>query len=137
MGRKSPNHKGQPCFPQHLEGLPVTVEHCKQQNLGQGVRPSVIVLIVKETVAWQEAYGSANPPPLLIPGLPVCGVGLSRKPEAGVGEQRLPSGLGSGGQGGRPRVGAAGSTDQGPVAAHGGLMPECHLLHLGHGRDGP
>ncbi|XP_064437235.1 aldehyde dehydrogenase family 16 member A1 isoform X2 [Mirounga angustirostris] len=84
------------------------------------------------------APGRPGPVVLRIcPGLPVCGVGLSRKPEAGVGEPGLPSGLGSGGQGGRRRAGAAGSTDQGPVAAHGGLMPKCHPLHLGQRRDGP
>ncbi|XP_047645993.1 aldehyde dehydrogenase family 16 member A1 isoform X2 [Phacochoerus africanus] len=60
----------------------------------------------------------------ICPGLPVCGVGLSGKPQAGVGEQRLPTGLGSGGRGGRPRAGAAGSTDQGPVGAHGGLIAQ-------------
>nr|XP_058902094.1 aldehyde dehydrogenase family 16 member A1 isoform X3 [Kogia breviceps] len=60
----------------------------------------------------------------ICPGLPVCGMGLSRKPQAGVGEQRLPAGLGSGRRGGRPRAGAAGSTDQGPVAAHGGLIAQ-------------
>ncbi|XP_037584426.1 aldehyde dehydrogenase family 16 member A1 isoform X2 [Cebus imitator] len=60
----------------------------------------------------------------ICPGLPVCGVGLGRKPQASVGEQGLSAGLGPGGRGGRPRAGASSGADQGPVATHGGLMPE-------------
>ncbi|XP_078215545.1 aldehyde dehydrogenase family 16 member A1 isoform X3 [Callithrix jacchus] len=69
------------------------------------------------------------------PGLAVCGVGLGRKPQTSVGEQGLPAGLGPGDRGGRPGTGAESCEDQGPMAAHGGLMPEHHPLHFG--RLGP
>nr|AAH30467.1 Aldh16a1 protein [synthetic construct] len=70
---------------------------------------------------------SGCPSPVVLrlgPGLPVCGMGLCRKPQVCVGKQGLPKGLGCGGPGGRTGAESSRSTNKGPVAANGGLMPK-------------
>lgn len=81
-------------------GFPGSASSASGRNIGQdpNIQPYqafrfLQVLIAKEAAIQQLNAGSTNhlSP---IPGLPVCGMGLCRKPQVCVGKQGLPKGLG-------------------------------------------